>query len=62
MQQRFTFEVAARDGMARTGAITTTRGVIRTPAFMPVGTAATVKGMLPDSVAATGADLLLGNT
>ena len=62
MQQRFTFEVAARDGMARTGAITTTRGVIRTPAFMPVGTAATVKGMLPDSVAATGADILLGNT
>jgi queuine tRNA-ribosyltransferase len=54
--------VAARDGAARTGAITTPRGQIRTPAFMPVGTAATVKGMLPESVAATGADILLGNT
>jgi queuine tRNA-ribosyltransferase len=62
MNQRFSFDVAARDGRARTGAITTPRGVIRTPAFMPVGTAATVKGMLPGSVAATGADILLGNT
>jgi queuine tRNA-ribosyltransferase len=58
----FGFQVAARDGAARTGAITTPRGQIRTPAFMPVGTAATVKGMLPESVAATGADILLGNT
>jgi queuine tRNA-ribosyltransferase len=58
----FGFQVAARDGTARTGAITTPRGQIRTPAFMPVGTAATVKGMLPESVAATGADILLGNT
>ena len=56
------FQLAAVDGRARTGAITTTRGVIRTPAFMPVGTAATVKGMMPESVAATGADILLGNT
>ncbi len=62
MQQRFSFDVTARDGQARTGAITTPRGLIRTPAFMPVGTAATVKGMLPESVAATGADILLGNT
>ena len=48
--------------VARTGVIDTPRGQIRTPAFMPVGTAATVKAMLPDSVAATGADILLGNT
>jgi queuine tRNA-ribosyltransferase len=56
------FEVAARDGRARTAQITTPRGEIRTPAFMPVGTAATVKGMMPESVRATGADILLGNT
>jgi queuine tRNA-ribosyltransferase len=56
------FEVIARDGRARRGAIQTPRGEIRTPAFMPVGTAATVKGMMPESVAATGADILLGNT
>ena len=62
MQQRFSFDVTARDGQARTGAISTPRGLIRTPAFMPVGTAATVKGMLPESVAATGAGILLGNT
>ena len=62
MTQRFEFEVKAVDGGARMGAITTPRGTIRTPAFMPVGTAATVKAMLPESVAATGADILLGNT
>ena len=62
MTDRFTFQIDATDGRARTGAIHTTRGEIRTPAFMPVGTAATVKAMLPDSVAATGADILLGNT
>ncbi|MER2508519.1 tRNA guanosine(34) transglycosylase Tgt [Amaricoccus sp.] len=56
------FHLAARDGLARTGALKTPRGEIRTPAFMPVGTAATVKAMLPESVAATGADILLGNT
>jgi len=56
------FDIAARDGKARTGALHTPRGDIRTPAFMPVGTAATVKAMLPESVAATGADILLGNT
>ena len=56
------FRVDARDGRARTGALVTPRGAIRTPAFMPVGTAATVKAMLPESVAATGADILLGNT
>ncbi len=59
---RFRFDLTATDGKARTGAITTPRGTIRTPAFMPVDTAATVKGMLPESVAATGADILLGNT
>ncbi len=56
------FALHATDGTARTGAITTPRGTIRTPAFMPVGTAATVKAMMPESVAATGADILLGNT
>jgi len=50
------------DGAARTGELHTAHGVIRTPAFMPVGTAATVKGMLPESVRATGADILLSNT
>ena len=58
----FRFELLARDGAARTGIIHTPRGDIRTPAFMPVGTAATVKAMLPQSVRETGADILLGNT
>ncbi len=62
MSALFSFDLTARDGHARTGVIRTPRGDIRTPAFMPVGTAATVKGMLPESVAATGADILLGNT
>jgi queuine tRNA-ribosyltransferase len=62
MGKRFSFELAARDGAARTGTIHTVRGDIATPAFMPVGTAATVKAMLPESVAETGADILLGNT
>ena len=62
MADRFSFTLHATDGAARTGAIHTPRGDIRTPAFMPVGTAATVKAMLPESVAATGADILLGNT
>ncbi|KQM63322.1 queuine tRNA-ribosyltransferase [Sphingomonas sp. Leaf17] len=59
---RFSFTIAATDGKARTGAITMRRGTIRTPAFMPVGTAATVKAMKPADVAASGADILLGNT
>ena len=58
----FSFAVTATDGRARTGLIETPRGQVRTPAFMPVGTAATVKAMLPESVRATGADILLGNT
>jgi queuine tRNA-ribosyltransferase len=59
---QFRFTLEARDGAARKGVISTPRGEIRTPAFMPVGTAATVKAMLPESVAATGAEILLGNT
>lgn len=58
----FTFHLAARDGAARTGEIRMPRGIIRTPAFMPVGTAATVKGMYPEQVRALGADVVLGNT
>ncbi|MFZ5963848.1 tRNA guanosine(34) transglycosylase Tgt [Thalassococcus sp. BH17M4-6] len=56
------FTLHATDGAARTGVISTPRGDIRTPAFMPVGTAGTVKAMLPESVRDTGADILLGNT
>lgn len=56
------FDLHATDGKARTGQINTPRGEIRTPAFMPVGTAATVKAMMPESVRSTGADILLGNT
>jgi len=59
---KFSFTLQATEGRARTGVIDTPRGQIRTPAFMPVGTAATVKAMMPESVAATGADILLGNT
>jgi queuine tRNA-ribosyltransferase len=57
----FSFEVHCRDGAARSGAITTPRGSIRTPAFMPVGTAATVKAMYPAEVHALGADVILAN-
>ncbi len=59
---QFSFDLKATDGAARTGVIRTPRGEIRTPAFMPVGTAGTVKAMMPDSVRATGADIVLGNT
>ncbi|MFT6023231.1 MAG: queuine tRNA-ribosyltransferase [Ascidiaceihabitans sp.] len=59
---KITYDLHATDGKARTGVIKTPRGDIRTPAFMPVGTAATVKAMMPESVASTGADILLGNT
>lgn len=58
----FSFDLQATDGKARTGIIAMPRGDIRTPAFMPVGTAATVKAMMPGSVRETGADILLGNT
>jgi queuine tRNA-ribosyltransferase len=59
---RFQFTVTATDGRARTGTIAMRRGTIRTPAFMPVGTAGTVKAMKPADVAAAGADIILGNT
>lgn len=62
MTDRFAFQIAATDGAARTGTIRMQRGEIRTPAFMPVGTAATVKAMRPAEVRATGADIILGNT
>ena len=62
MTRSFGFTLSATDGRARTGRIDTPRGEIRTPAFMPVGTAATVKAMMPENVRATGADILLGNT
>ena len=58
----FPFAISATEGAARTGTLTTPRGVIRTPAFMPVGTAGTVKALTTDQVASTGADILLGNT
>jgi queuine tRNA-ribosyltransferase len=58
----FPFTIAATDGKARTGVLATPRGEIRTPAFMPVGTAGTVKALTVEQVAATGADILLGNT
>lgn len=59
---KFPFEIAAFDGEARTGVLKTARGDIRTPAFMPVGTAGTVKGVYMDQVRAAGADIILGNT
>jgi len=58
----FRFDLTVTDGAARAGVLKTLRGDIRTPAFMPVGTAATVKAMLPQSVRETGADIVLGNT
>jgi queuine tRNA-ribosyltransferase len=58
----FGFELLAQDGKARRGRVTTAHGTVETPAFMPVGTAGTVKGMLPGAVAETGAEILLGNT
>ena len=60
--RRFSFTITASDGAARAGTIAMERGAIATPAFMPVGTAATVKAMRPDEVRASGADIILGNT
>lgn len=62
MMAAFPFTIEARAGAARKGVLETARGAIRTPAFMPVGTAATVKGLLPDQVRDAGADIILGNT
>ena len=62
MPTSFAFTIAATDGAARAGTITMQRSEIRTPAFMPVGTAATVKAMKPEAVRESGADIILGNT
>jgi queuine tRNA-ribosyltransferase len=62
MTARFQFTIYATDGKARAGEIAMQRGTIRTPAFMPVGTAGTVKAMRPAEVRDTGADIILGNT
>jgi queuine tRNA-ribosyltransferase len=59
---RFSFSISATDGAARIGIIAMRRGEIRTPVFMPVGTAATVKAVRPEEVRACGADIILGNT
>ena len=60
--EKFGFTLKATDGMARRGRLTTAWGAVETPVFMPVGTAATVKGMMPDSVKSTGASIILANT
>lgn len=62
MEKEFKFDLLGTDGGARRGRVHTAHGAINTPAFMPVGTAATVKAMMPESVAETGAEILLGNT
>ena len=62
MTQPFAFNLKATDGAARLGEVVTPRGIVRTPAFMPVGTAGTVKAMFTEHVRAAGADILLGNT
>ena len=56
------FKILAKDGFARRGVVTTLHGEINTPAFMPVGTAATVKGVFTDDIIKTGSEILLGNT
>ncbi|MGO8914646.1 MAG: tRNA guanosine(34) transglycosylase Tgt [Stellaceae bacterium] len=62
MTGEFAFSLLARDGAARRGRLTTAHGTVETPAFMPCGTAATVKAMRPEDVAATGAEIILANT
>ena len=62
MTERFYYRPITEDAGARLGEIVTPRGIIRTPAFMPVGTVATVKGLYPEQVKQAGADILLGNT
>src|SRR6202012_5120905 len=62
MSEPFSFRLAATDGAARTGAVSTAHGVIHTPAFMPVGTQASVKGVHHEDVRASGAEIVLGNT
>ena len=62
MPDRFSFRLLATDGAARRGEIVTPHGAVQTPAFMPVGTQGTVKGLMPEAVRATGAEIVLGNT
>jgi queuine tRNA-ribosyltransferase len=62
MSERFSFRLTATDGAARTGVVTTAHGLVHTPAFMPVGTQASIKGVHHDDVRASGAEILLGNT
>ncbi len=62
MAEGFSFDMVARDGRARRGVLTTPHGVVDTPAFMPVGTRAAVKGLTPDQVAGTGTQIILANT
>jgi queuine tRNA-ribosyltransferase len=62
MPDRFSFRLLKSDGAARRGEIVTPHGKVQTPAFMPVGTQGTVKGLMPEAVAATGAEIVLGNT
>src|ERR1700720_2244023 len=62
MPDPFSFRLIATDGAARRGEITTPHGPVATPAFMPVGTQATVKGLAPEAVRASGTDIVLGNT
>ena len=62
MTATFSYRLVKQDGAARLGDITTPRGIIRTPAFMPVGTVATVKALYPEQVKAAGADVILANT
>src|SRR5436853_5852408 len=62
MAEPFSFRVTASDGAARCGTMTTMHGEVATPAFMPVGTQATVKGLAPEAVRASGTDIVLANT
>jgi len=62
MTQAFSYRLIATDGAARRGEVVTPHGLVQTPAFMPVGTQGTVKGLAPEAVAATGAEIVLGNT
>jgi queuine tRNA-ribosyltransferase len=62
MSKPFSFQLFKTDGDARRGEFTASHGKVQTPAFMPVGTQATVKGLMPDDVRATGAEIVLGNT
>ena len=61
-KNNFSFSLSKQSGSARLGKITTSRGEVDTPAFMPVGTAGTVKGVLPENVKLSGSQIILGNT